>query len=85
MGYSETEIQDIARAGRTDMCKQVQLFMRVWWMPCLGEDKTNTALQQGNKYGNNFQIYTRFFISATVIHKKLGISETPLATKVISD
>ena len=46
-GYSQTEIDDIMRAGENDTRNQIQLFLRVWWMPDCGKDKTRVFLQRG--------------------------------------
>ena len=47
LGYSKTEIDDIIRAAGSTIHKQIQLFLRVWWMPYCGEDRTQPILRQG--------------------------------------
>jgi ankyrin repeat protein len=44
-GYSQNEIDDIG-AGGNDIPNQIQLFLRVWWMPDCGENKTCAFLQR---------------------------------------
>ena len=46
LGYSDTEIECIVKAEENDIHNQIQLFLRVWWMPDCGE-KTHVFLQQG--------------------------------------
>ncbi|CAI8013703.1 Probable protein S-acyltransferase 23 [Geodia barretti] len=46
LGYSEVEIGAIARAGGGDPHHQIQMFMRVWWMPDCGTEETVGLLNQ---------------------------------------
>ena len=47
LGYSGTEVDTIARAGGEDPRRQVEMFLRVWWMPDCGKEKTQSLLNQG--------------------------------------
>ena len=47
LGYTEREIDSILRVGGNDYGMQIQLFLRVWWMPDCGEGKTVNILQRG--------------------------------------
>ena len=46
LGYSEVEIGAVARAGGEDLCRQIQMFLRVWWMPDCGSEETVVLLNQ---------------------------------------
>ncbi|CAI8019243.1 Receptor-type tyrosine-protein phosphatase alpha [Geodia barretti] len=46
LGYSEVEFRAIARAGGEDPHRQIQMFMRVWWMPDCGTEETVGLLNQ---------------------------------------
>ena len=46
LGYSEVEFRAIARAGGEDPRRQIQMFMRVWWMPDCGTEETVGLLNQ---------------------------------------
>jgi ankyrin repeat protein len=45
LGYTEVEIDAVARAGEGRLQPQVRMFLRVWWMPDCG-DKTPGLLDQ---------------------------------------
>ena len=46
LGYSGVEVGAIVRAGGGDPVRQIQLFMRVWWMPDCGPEQTVALLNQ---------------------------------------
>ena len=46
LGYSEVEVGAIARAPGGDPSRQIQMFLRVWWMPDCGPEKTLELLNQ---------------------------------------
>ena len=48
LGYSKIDIDGIiSTAGVNNVSKQIQLFLRIWWIPDCGEDKTLTMLKEG--------------------------------------
>ena len=63
LGYSEVEIGAIARAGGEDPHRQIQMFMRAWWMPdCGTEDETVGLLNQRECCECTVQCTKRFFL-----------------------
>ena len=47
LGYTELEIDFIARTGGSNVYREIQMFMRTWWMPDCGKEKTQAILSQG--------------------------------------
>ena len=47
LGYSEMEVEAVTRAGGGDPGRQVLMFLRVWWMPDCGKEKTQALLNKG--------------------------------------
>ena len=47
LGFTEEEIDDVVRAGAGDVCREIQMFMRIWWMPDCGQGATQSILSQG--------------------------------------
>ena len=45
LGYTNQEVSTIATAGRGNVAVEIQLFLRVWWMPNLGQNETTQILQ----------------------------------------
>ena len=63
LGYSEVEIGAIARAGGEDPHRQIQMFMRAWWMPdCGTENETVGLLNQRECCECTVQWTKRFFL-----------------------
>ena len=46
LGYSVVEVGAVARAGGEDLCRQIQMFLRLWWMPDCGPEETVVLLNQ---------------------------------------
>ena len=47
LGYTELEIDFIARTGGSNVYHEIQMFMRTWWMPDCGKERTQAILSQG--------------------------------------
>ena len=47
LGFTEEEIDDVVRAGAGDVHREIQMFMRIWWMPDCGQGITQSILSQG--------------------------------------
>ena len=45
LGYTGREVNAIVAAGRGDFHIEIQLFLRVWWMPDCGQGETEAILQ----------------------------------------
>ena len=45
LGYMGQEVSTIATAGEGNVVVEIHLFLRVWWMPDLGQSETTQILQ----------------------------------------
>ena len=83
LGYTEVEIGDIASAGGGEPVRQIQMFMRAWWMPDCGPEQTVGLLNRRRFYDsfvdcNEANVYNFF----SVAFEKIGIAAQPERMRV---